>query len=104
MSAMSDDSPAPPAGTAKPSDPSDRASDLRLALSLMAAREEQILPLVYAEEAQDERDAEFIEALHASLDRVSDDRASIRGDEPAQLLAMIAKYRRVVEQDVVDFE
>ena len=104
MSVTSDDSPVPPAGTAKPPDPSDRASNMRLALSLMSAREDQIMPLVYVEEAQDERDAEFIEALHASLDRVTDDRASIRGDEPAQLLAMIEKYRRVLEQDVVDFE
>jgi len=104
MSVTSDDSPVPPAGQTKPSDPSDRASNMRLALSLMAAREVQIMPLLYAEEAQEDRDAEFIEALHASLDRVLDDRASIRGDEPAQLLAMIEKYRRVVEQDVVDFE
>ena len=98
MSATSDESLAPLASMTKPPGSSARSSDLRLVLALMAAREEQILPLVYVEEAQDDRD----EALHASLDRVSDDRASIGSDEPELVLSMIEKYRRVLEQDVAD--
>ena len=73
--------------------------ELETAGELMNARVGRIMRAIRAEEAMEAPDPSHLAMLRAAKARIADDRHAMRGNRPAVVQEMIAKYARLRDAD-----